>query len=355
MDLKRFFGVLRRHKRLMIGGTVLAAVVAVLAYQLSPRSLAEPVAALDHASARSLRQRGAAAQPGQREVANNQPTSSVRRSQLPGVAGPDLCRIRERRGGSGGDSQISAHVQSGGHWHVRSSLRSRFAVGAADGRRSHCRGARKVARFAATTLENYVASEQAAGEVPKAQRVQFSFVQNGAQTKLLSGPSKITSLLLFVAILGCVIGLAFKLEKPGKSGDDEMWGGRSAIEADRLALRLKNAGKSGEGELWASRSAIEKLKNPGQSGGGELWGGRSATELTAHTRRRRTGSASLPPVRHERSAGAPTSDLSGTDRRRGRPPSDRYPKGRAGEIPAVGVIGLLIGIRAFRSLPTGAG
>ena len=37
MDLKRFFGVLRRHKLLMIGGTVLAVVAAALSYtKLAP-------------------------------------------------------------------------------------------------------------------------------------------------------------------------------------------------------------------------------------------------------------------------------------------------------------------------------
>ena len=37
MDLKRFFGILHRHKLLIIGGTLLAAVAAVLAYtKLAP-------------------------------------------------------------------------------------------------------------------------------------------------------------------------------------------------------------------------------------------------------------------------------------------------------------------------------
>ena len=67
-------------------------------------------------------------------------------------------------------------------------------------------GAHKLAALAATTLESYVTSAQAASDVPQSRRVQFSSIQDGVQTKLVSGPSKVTSLLLFVLVLGCVTG-----------------------------------------------------------------------------------------------------------------------------------------------------
>ena len=101
-------------------------------------------------------------------------------------------------------------------------------------------GAHKVAALAATILENYVATQQVAGRVPSAQRVQFSAVQDGGQTKLLSGPSKTTSGLLFVVVLALVIGLAFKMDKSAnsgegdeaKSGEGEVVGGPWPTEVD---------------------------------------------------------------------------------------------------------------------------
>ena len=217
MDLKRFFGVLRRHKLLMIGGTVLAVVAAALSYtKLAPEVWQSQSQLLITQGTRSLRRRGATGHGGQRG----------KRGQLHGVAGADLCRPRERRRGSGRDSQGRSGGQGRSHWPVRSSHRSRYAAGA--GARSPVRlraGAHKLAALAATTLENYVTSEQAASDVPQSQRVQFSFIQDGVQTKLLSGPSKVTSLLLFVVVLGCVMGLAFKLDKPRQAQRERVLGG----------------------------------------------------------------------------------------------------------------------------------
>ena len=72
----------------------------------------------------------------------------------------------------------------------------------------------KLARLAAAALESYVASEQAAGGIFAAQRVQLSPVQEGFQAKLLKGHKPTGALrLVFVAVLAAAITLAFILEK----------------------------------------------------------------------------------------------------------------------------------------------
>lgn len=70
----------------------------------------------------------------------------------------------------------------------------------------------RVAAIAATTLTGYVVSRQAAAAVPAAQRVQLSPVQNGFQLKLVKGHKPTVPMLVFVAVLAAAISLAFVLE-----------------------------------------------------------------------------------------------------------------------------------------------
>ena len=164
------------------------------------------------------------------------------------------------------------------------------------------KAAHKLAALAARTLENYVTSEQAASDVPQAQRVQFSFIQDGAQTKLLSRPQQGH----LASPVRCHLGL--RNRPRGQIGQ--------AHEAQR--------------ERFLGRPLV--------------------TEADDALRQRRTDSASLPPVRHERSAGAPlpTSAVL-TIGAVGLLAIDIL-RGGQGEIPAVGVIGLLLGIRAVSFL-----
>jgi hypothetical protein len=222
MDLKWFFGVLRRHKLMMIGGTVLAAVVAVLAYtKLAPevwQSQSQLLIAQGHDPY------GAAAQPVSPNGGNGVSYMASLAPIYAALANGDVIQGEIRKVDPG--AKVVATGLSDPATGASLPMVQLMVAGSTPA------GAHKLAALAATTLENYVASEQAASDVPQAQRVQFSFIQDGAQTKLLSGPSKFTSLLLFVVVLGCVLGLAFKLDKPSKSSDDEFWAGHSVIEAE---------------------------------------------------------------------------------------------------------------------------
>ena len=221
MDLKRFFGILRRHKLLMIGGLVVATVAALLAYTKLAPEVWQSQSQLLITQGRDPY--GAAAQP----VSPNSGGVSYMASLAPIYAAL-----------VNGDV-IQGEIRSVDPWaKVVATGLSDPATGSplplvqvmVAG--STPASAHKLAALAASTLEKYVASEQAAGDVPQAQRVQFSSIQDGAQTKLLSGPSKATSLLLFLAVLGCVIGLAFKLDKPLERRESEFWGDRLVTEPD---------------------------------------------------------------------------------------------------------------------------
>lgn len=214
MDVKRFFGVLRRHKLLVIGGLILAVGVAAASY----KELAKP---LYEAEAQLLITQGNdpygdAAQATTTNASSGVTYMSSLAPIYAAIANGDVVQ-GELRKAAPGDTVIAtdaADPVSGANLPI-----VQFTVSDPSPA-----GAHKVAALAATILENYVATQQAAGHVPSAQRVQFSAVQDGGQPKLLSGPSKTTSGLLFVVILACMIGLAFKLDKRAKSGEDDAAG-----------------------------------------------------------------------------------------------------------------------------------
>ena len=231
MDLKRFFGVLRRHKILMIGGTVLAVVAAALSYtKLAPevwQSQSQLLITQGHDPY------GAATQPV--TAADEGSGVSYMASLAPiyaALANGDVVQGEIHRVDPG--AKVVATGLSDPATGAAMPLVQVTVAGATP------RGAHKLAALAATTLENYVTSEQAASDVPQSQRVQFSFIQDGLQTKLLSGPSKVTSLLLFVVVLACVMGLAFKLDKPSKRSESELWADHWVTEADDARTAAPN-------------------------------------------------------------------------------------------------------------------
>ncbi len=223
MDLKRFFGVLRRHKLLMIGGTVLAVVAAALSYTKLAPEVWQSQAQLLITQGRDPY--GAAAQPVTAASAGS--GVSYMASLAPiyaALANGDVVQGEIHRVDPG-----AKVVATGLSDPATGAALPLVQVSVAGATRA---GAHKLAALAATTLESYVTSAQAASDVPQSRRVQFSSIQDGVQTKLVSGPSKVTSLLLFVLVLGCVTGLAFKLDKSGKSSEGEFWAERLVTEAD---------------------------------------------------------------------------------------------------------------------------
>lgn len=230
MDLKRFFGILRRHKVLIISGTVLAAVAAVLAYtKLAPevwQSQSQLLITQGHDPY------GAAAQPVSPNSGNGVSYMASLAPIYAALANGDVVQGEIRKVDPG--AKVVATGLSDPTTGASLPLVQVLVAGSSPA------AAHKLAALAATTLEHYVTGEQAASDVPQAQRVQFSSIQDGAQTKLLSGPSKATSLLLFVAILGCVIGLAFKLDKDSKRRESEFWADPTVTGTDDARTAAPN-------------------------------------------------------------------------------------------------------------------
>lgn len=72
--------------------------------------------------------------------------------------------------------------------------------------------ASKLASTAATVLVNYIHQQQVAAGVAAADRVELQVVENGAAPQLVSGHKMSIPLLVFVAVFGAAIALAFILE-----------------------------------------------------------------------------------------------------------------------------------------------
>lgn len=73
-------------------------------------------------------------------------------------------------------------------------------------------GAVKLAEQMPTVLQQYIARQQHAGNVPQAQRVQLDIVKQGFQPELASSTSITVPALVFMGVLGAVITLIFMLE-----------------------------------------------------------------------------------------------------------------------------------------------
>jgi hypothetical protein len=225
MDLTLFADVLRRHKRLVLGGIVLAAVLAIFAYgrpTFSHGKLTIVPSGTEVWQTQSqlliTQQNDPYGNAVQGLTLNNpKPTSRNPPLQLGGVgymeslapiyaaiANGDVVQRQVRRF-SRTDTVVATSLPdpiSGGALPLvqLTVIANSKAIG------------QKLARLAATALENYVASQQAAGGVFAAQRVQLSPVQEGFQAKLLKGHKPTGALLVFVAVLAAAITLAFILE-----------------------------------------------------------------------------------------------------------------------------------------------
>ena len=225
MDLKLFSDVLRRHKRVLFGGVVLAVVLAIFAY-------GQPT--FSHGKLGIV--------PGGTEVWQTQSQLLITQQNDPygnAVQGLTLDNPKPKShnpplqlGGVGymeSLAPIYAAIANGDLVQRQVRRISRTASVVATSVPDPTSGGtlplvqltvtassralgQRLARLAAAALASYVANQQAAGGIFAAQRVQLSPVQEGFQAKLLKGHKPTGALLVFVAVLAAAITLAFILE-----------------------------------------------------------------------------------------------------------------------------------------------
>ncbi len=212
MDLPLFWGVIKRYKRLAIGGTVLAALLAVLTYgtpsvsggkpTIVPRSIptyqsqaelliSQYDGVFGRADAQTLSVGTAtflsSLSPIYAGIANGTVVqAAVRASKLPGTV----------IASEGVDPNTGAYTP---FVNITASAPT-------------AQGAEKLVKLGIATFQNYIAQMEANTNVPQSARVDLQVVKTGLPAVLVSGHKVTLPLLVFVAVIIALIALLFSLE-----------------------------------------------------------------------------------------------------------------------------------------------
>lgn len=243
MDFKLFLGVLKRYKRVVIAGAVLAVVLSLLSYGTPGLKGGKPV----------IIPRGSEVWQGNGEVLISQAGFPYGRAESQVVPGKGTTTPPEVIGDPGYLSNLSSiyaaladgtyvQHQVAMETHVRLCPQTASATGSPSTTSgpgtcasvvaaavpqpdtgaslplitmtSSAPTASEAAKLAATTisvLRRDVTKEQVAANTPVDQRVELQTIMNGAPATLIKGHSKSTSILVLFALISASIGLAFIL------------------------------------------------------------------------------------------------------------------------------------------------
>jgi hypothetical protein len=208
MDLRLFFGVIRRSKFLVIGGTLVGLFLAILAYG-TPKLVGGKPTIVPHGQevweAQSSVLITYAGFPYGR---TQSPTSSALASLASlsvvyaNLAGSDQV-TREIMAGEPSTAQVKAQPVYDPNSGLPEPIVS-IAATAPTGT-----GARGLADRAASALQSYVAQKENASAVPSNQRIQLEILQKDATVTLVKGHKPTIPVLVFLALLTAVLTLAF--------------------------------------------------------------------------------------------------------------------------------------------------
>ena len=233
MDLKLFSEVLRRHKRLVLGGVVLATVLAIFAYgrpTFSHGKLTMVPSSTEVWQTQSqlliTQQNDPYGNAVEGLTLNSPKPTSHNPLQLGGVDYMESLAPIYAAIANGDVVQRQVRRVSRTSTVVATSLADPVSGGSLPLVQltvtAHSKAlGQKLARLAATALAKYVAGQQAAGGIFAVQRVQLSPVQEGFQAKLLKGHKPTGALLVFVGVVAAAITLAFIFENLRGTADAE--------------------------------------------------------------------------------------------------------------------------------------
>jgi len=224
MDLSLFFQILRRRKKLVIGGTVLALVLAIFAYgqpglvngkpTIIPRGMETWQAQSELLITQSGDPYGSAVPqytPG--SAKSNSPPSLVGDPTRMSVLAPIYASLAN---GTAVQEMIEKQVRIVGRVSASASSDPYTGAGlpflALTARATTGPGAIRLAMASSSILQHYVNQQQAAAGIAPSQRVLLQVVQTGNKASLIQGHKKTTPILVFVAIFCAVVAMAFILE-----------------------------------------------------------------------------------------------------------------------------------------------
>lgn len=199
MDLRLFLAVMKRYKKLVIPGLVLAVVLSGLAYKSAKGT------PLWEAQAEVMISQANAPYPTSGKYGDNVGYLSALSGIYAAVANGDAVEQGARRYSGVTGIVQSAEVIDPSTGNPLPLMTMTASAGTAT-------GAVKLATSATRALQEYVAKQQEAGGIAASQRIRFSLINNGMKPELASGSHITTPLLVFVGLLAAVITLAFILE-----------------------------------------------------------------------------------------------------------------------------------------------
>ncbi len=263
MDLRLFVAVVKRYKKLVGIGFILAVVLAGYTYKTGTKPVYE---------AQSELLISQSSDPYGRAGQNSTPDTGYL-SQLSGIYaalanGDNVAALVRRESGVVGTIQAAELIDGNtGDYQPLFTITSSASTPA---------GAVKLATTATRVLQTYVSQQQQAAYVSPSERVVLQIVKNGTQP-LEAGGGKITMpMLLFVGILGAVLTLAFTLENlnpksaaalRGVAAVDTAYGGQRPPEmVPAAASGLVNLRQA---RLQPGQGIAEPRTRHGQEAGGE--------------------------------------------------------------------------------------
>jgi hypothetical protein len=212
MDLNLFFALLWRSKRLVLGGLLLAAALAVLAYGEPSFSGGKPKLVPRGTEVWQSESQLLIAQDGFPYGETTSPSVSLATLSpvYANVANGDLVQseIRQQLGTVG--TVKAAEVID-----AAASTNLPFVTFVASAPTASL--ATKLAAGAAVIFQAYVQRQQASSKIPRGRRVQLSIVESGTKPKLVEGHKLSIPILVFLAVMLSVITLVFLRENVRKS------------------------------------------------------------------------------------------------------------------------------------------
>jgi capsular polysaccharide biosynthesis protein len=208
MDLRLFWAVMKRYKRITIPGTLLAAVLAVFAYGTPGPHGITPRAAVTYESQAQLlitQTTGPYGRADSKTVAVGDPGYMSSLAPIyAGIANGSAVQAAVRA------SKIPGTVSASEGIDPNTGDYTPFVNITADSPTPA--GASKLAQVAVTTFQNYVTQMENQTGTPQASRVTLDDVRGGLPPVIASKPKPTIPVLIFVAIVAAMIMLVFSLE-----------------------------------------------------------------------------------------------------------------------------------------------
>jgi hypothetical protein len=229
MDLRLFWAVVKRFKRIFIGGTILAVLLAVLAYGTPGPGGITPHGSVTWASKAELlitQSDGVYGRADAKTISAQNPNYMSSLSPIyTGLANGSAVQAAVKQ------SKVPGTVTATEGVDPNTGVYTPFITLTASGPTAADAG--KLSTIGITAFQNYITQMEVANGVPATSRITLAVIRNGLPPEIASKPKPTIPVLVFLAIMSGTILLLFSLENHDP---------QSAAAIGRVAPSAKNVG-----------------------------------------------------------------------------------------------------------------